>query len=125
MIAPYVPSGTVFGFDFVTRHTYALGTEYNAKLGDDGDLAARLDLYHSGSQSVGGTLLPKYTIVNGRTDFSNIYGKPIDISLWAINLLDKEYAQQGVITGPNAGIEGSIFGPPRIYGNSVRHRFGS
>lgn len=123
-IAPYVPLGTAIGFDFVAKNTYSAGIEYTAPLGDEGEVSARVDLYHSGKLSYVDSSLPAYTIANARLDFNSVHGAPIDIGLWATNLFDKEYQQQGIVNGPSAGIEGAIFGAPRMYGVSLRYRFG-
>lgn len=122
-LAPYLPTGTAIGFDFVAKHIYTLGAEFNQPIGDS-ELSAGVDLYHSGKASFVDARFPAYSVVNARLDLRDIAGRSIDVGLWAKNLFDKTYIATGSFNGPAAGIEASIFGAPRQYGLTVRYRFG-
>lgn len=124
-LAVYVPINATIGFDFVAKHTYSLGAEFNTTLGSAGEFSAHADFYHSGPTSFVDVRFPGYSIVNARLELNQVGGMPIDLSVFATNLFNKEYIQMGAFNGPNAGVEASIFGPPRQVGASVRYRFGN
>jgi len=121
-LLPY-QTGSVIGFDFVAKHTYSLGGEFNTEIGNFGKFTANLDLYHSGPASFTDMTFPSYTVVNGRIGLNNVGGMPIDLSIYGTNIFNKTYIAQGAFNGPNAGVESSIFGAPAQYGATVRYRF--
>jgi iron complex outermembrane receptor protein len=122
-VRPYAPTGAI-GFDFVAKETYSLGAEYRLPLHTLGELTARMDYYHSSKLSFIDAFLPAYGIFNARLDLEGVGGRPIDISVFATNLFDKDYQQVGIVNGPGAGFSGAIFGPPRQIGVSLRYRIG-
>lgn len=122
-LAPYLPNGTTIGFDFVAKHSYSLGAEYNLPVGD-ADLTASADLFHSGPASFVDVLFPSYTIVNARLAWTSA-SRNVEVALYAKNLFDETYIAQGAFNGPSAGIEASIYGAPRQYGVTVRYSFGN
>ena len=62
-----------------------------------------------------------YTLVNGRTGFRT--GNGFSLFVWARNLLDKDYHEQFLIAGGNAGQYASVLGDPRTWGATVRYSF--
>lgn len=62
-----------------------------------------------------------YTLVNGRTGFRT--GNGFSMFVWARNLLDKDYHEQFLIAGGNAGQYASVLGDPRTWGATLRYNF--
>lgn len=65
-----------------------------------------------------------YSLVNLRTDWNNVMGKPVDIGLFVNNLANKVYKIFEDATYPTAGFTSGSFGEPRMYGVEARYRFG-
>jgi iron complex outermembrane receptor protein len=120
-VAPFVPTGTVIGFDFVAKSSYSLGIEYNQPIGNS-NVRLNTDLFHSGQRSFVDARFPSYTVVNARLAWTDP-SETIELGVYATNLFDKTYISQGSFNGPAAGIEASIFGPPRQYGVTARYSF--
>jgi iron complex outermembrane receptor protein len=83
----------------------------------------------SGDTSVPGGygMIKAFGLLNMTADWNAIYGGPIDVSLFASNLLNKDYVTQAVpyYEPPTFGYGGEIFGEPRMYGIRVRYNFGA
>jgi iron complex outermembrane receptor protein len=62
-----------------------------------------------------------YTLLNGRVGFKASDG--IAVHLWARNLLDKDYFEQLLPAGGNAGHYAGVLGDPRTVGVTLRHFF--
>jgi len=62
---------------------------------------------------------------NARLTLANVMGRPIDLSLYAKNLLNETYAYGSSSSTPSGvGVESRIWAPPRSIGASVRVRWG-
>jgi iron complex outermembrane recepter protein len=62
-----------------------------------------------------------YTLINGRLGLRATDG--LSITLWARNLFDKNYFEQLLVAGGNAGHYAGVLGDPRTFGITVRHSF--
>lgn len=62
-----------------------------------------------------------YLLVNGRIGFRASPGTTV--SLWSRNLLNKDYYEQLLPAGGNAGHYAGVLGDPRTYGLTLRHSF--
>jgi iron complex outermembrane receptor protein len=62
-----------------------------------------------------------YALVNGRIGFRASPGT--SITLWARNLLNKNYFEQLLVAGGNAGHYAGVLGDPRTCGVTLRHTF--
>ncbi|MBL7859358.1 MAG: TonB-dependent receptor [Cyclobacteriaceae bacterium] len=62
-----------------------------------------------------------YALVNARLGFRTASGT--SISLWSRNLFNKDYHEQLLVAGGNAGHYGSVLGDPRTYGITLRQSF--
>ncbi len=60
-----------------------------------------------------------YTLVNGRLGFRASEG--VTIFLWGRNIFNKDYYQQLLPAGGNAGHYGGVIGDPRTYGITLRY----
>jgi iron complex outermembrane receptor protein len=61
----------------------------------------------------------EYALLNARAGFRA--SKGISLSLWARNLLDKNYYEQLLPAGGNAGHYAGVLGDPRTYGVTLRY----
>lgn len=62
-----------------------------------------------------------YTLVNGRFGFRATDG--LSLTIWSRNLLDKNYFEQLLVGGGNAGHYAGVLGDPRTYGITIRQKF--
>jgi len=62
-----------------------------------------------------------YALLNARAGFRISNGT--SISVWARNILDKDYYEQLLPAGGNAGHYGAVLGDPRTYGITLRYSF--
>ena len=99
------------------------------------DQGAKTRLYASGAQ--GGvaapltqnrisptSLLPSYTLVNGRLDLRNIGGSQVTAGLWVKNLFDAKYLAGGTeLANTGIGYTADFLGAPRTYGFELRVDF--
>lgn len=121
---PYLAQQAI-PFDLVAKTTITLGGQYRVPVGDMGEVTANVDFYHSSSLKYVNTALEPYDIVNARLDWRNVGGRPIDLSVYVTNVLDKDYQAIGTVSGSALGFNSAIYGAPRQYGASLRYRFGS
>jgi iron complex outermembrane receptor protein len=66
-------------------------------------------------------------LLNLSGEWSGVLGVPVDVTLFASNVLNKIYVTQAVPAFEPAafGYGNEIFGEPRMYGVRVRYRFGA
>ncbi len=62
-----------------------------------------------------------YALVNGRLGFRTNNG--LSAFIWGRNLLDKDYYEQLLVAGGNAGQYAGVLGDPRTYGVTLRYSF--
>ena len=62
-----------------------------------------------------------YSLLNGQVGFRNTTG--LSLFLWTRNLFDKDYAEQLLPAGGNAGHYAAVLGDPRTYGVTLRYQF--
>jgi len=70
-------------------------------------------------------LLPSYELLNLNASWMGIYNSDCDMSLYATNVLDKEYVTFASGAYSNVGMEARQGGLPRMYGMRIRYNFGS
>ena len=63
-------------------------------------------------------------LMSGRIDYA-MEDLGLKLSLWATNLLDKEYGYKGISAGYTANIGKVVVGAPRTFGFTVRKTFGA
>jgi iron complex outermembrane recepter protein len=70
---------------------------------------------------------PAFGLLNMSADWTGVSGTPIDISLFASNVLNKVYVTQPVpdFEWADFGYGNRIYGEPRMYGIRLRYRFGA
>ncbi|RZM17865.1 MAG: TonB-dependent receptor, partial [Pedobacter sp.] len=62
-----------------------------------------------------------YTLANGRIGFKATEG--LSAYIWGRNLFNKDYHEQLLVAGGNAGHYASVLGDPRTFGLTVRYSF--
>lgn len=62
-----------------------------------------------------------YTLLNARAGFRVLTGT--SLSIWSHNLLDKNYHEQLLPAGGNAGHYASVLGDPLTFGVTIKHAF--
>ncbi|MGF2413860.1 TonB-dependent receptor [Ferruginibacter sp.] len=62
-----------------------------------------------------------YTLVNGRLGFRSVNG--LSVFVWGRNLFNKDYYEQLLPAGGNAGHYGAVLGDQRTYGATLRYTF--
>jgi iron complex outermembrane receptor protein len=112
---------------------YGLTARYRVPVASEvGDVSVRANWSWqsaNGDYSVpdGLGIVHPYGLLNMSVDWNEIHGKPFDLSLFASNLLNKDYIVEAVPTYQPAafGYGTVIYGEPRMYGLRVRYRFGA
>jgi iron complex outermembrane recepter protein len=91
----------------------------------DGNLSFNVDYHKQDKYSVAHIETPGYDTVDLRITLANAFGAPLDLSLYGLNVLDKEYAYgTGSSTGSQVGVTSYIFAPPATWGASMKYYFG-
>lgn len=111
----------------ISKWAGSVGGEYSTPakfLREAGRFFVAFDVYYrsefSSSPSPSAYLnIDGYTLLNGRVGFRASAGT--SVSLWARNLLDKNYFEQLLPAGGNAGHYAGVLGDPRTFGVTLRH----
>jgi len=115
-----------FAIPFVSKWQANLNLDYRVPgevLG--GELSLNVDYHHQTSFVVSQIRIAGNDLVNARLTLANVMGRPIDLSLYAKNLLNETYAYGSSSSTPSGvGVESRIWAPPRSIGASVRVRWG-
>ena len=106
-----------------------MGGEFNtaaALFGRAGKFVIGLDAFYrsdfSSSPSPSAYLnIDGYTLVNGRIGFKANNG--LSAFIWGRNLLDKDYYEQLLVAGGNAGQYAAVLGDPLTYGVTLKYTF--
>ena len=69
----------------------------------------------------------QYSIVNLNAALKNAFGQPLDLGFFVTNLTNKTYriGADANMQRSSIGAEGSIYAAPRMFGFSMKYRFGS
>jgi iron complex outermembrane receptor protein len=68
---------------------------------------------------------PSYGLLNARIELRNVIREGIDFSVFGTNLTNNTYILGGYPLATQLGFESALYGEPRMYGASVRVRFGA
>jgi len=137
----YVPSGNYVAGDqlpLAPKNKVSIGGTYTLPLGDNiGRVSLGATLVHtdkmfsnpSDRASSLSTLsyLPSTDLVNVNASWKSIAGGPVDLMLFATNVMNKQYLTYIPGLGgppPSSGFETAEVGQPRMFGARVRVRFG-
>ena len=111
----------------ISKWAASYGGEFttpSAFLGQPGNFFVALEGYYrssfSSSPSPSAYLnIDGYALLNGRIGYRNTNG--LSVFLWSRNLLDKEYFEQLLPAGGNAGHYAGVLGDPRTFGITLRY----
>jgi iron complex outermembrane receptor protein len=118
-------------FFYVPKWQYGVTGTYHLPVDDSwGDIAVALSYSWYGHQYFTVTqgeifnIMPSYENFDLRVDWTNVFGQPIDVGAFVTNLTDNTH-----ITGLQAiyttlGFTSEAFNAPRMFGFSVKYRFG-
>jgi len=82
------------------------------------------DSYYAKTSILG--LIPSYGLLNLNLNWHEIGGGPVDLSLFVTNVTDKKYFTFATdLYDSVLGFASEVQGVPRMYGASVRYRFGA
>lgn len=106
-----------------------IGGEYTTPLKffrQDSKFFIALDTYYRSEFSSSATPslylnIDEYALVNGRFGVRSTDG--LSVTIWARNLLNKDYFEQLLAAGGNAGHYAGVLGDPRTFGITVRQSF--
>jgi iron complex outermembrane receptor protein len=137
---PPVPVGfTAFNFPtneggplpFSPRNKYSLTANYKLPLDASiGSIALSATYTYQSSEFNINTAPPGFQTLgsqenlNLNLNWNNIVGYPLDVSLFATNVTDKQYYLASAGTFQNFGYDVAYLNPPRMYGARLRYHFG-
>lgn len=113
----------------ISKWAGSLGGEFTtpiAFLGKPSNFFVAAETFYRSSFSSAATPSPYlnvdgYTLVNGRLGFKTANG--LSAYIWGRNLFNKNYYEQLLIAGGNAGQIGAVLGDQRTYGVTLRYSF--
>ena len=113
----------------ISKWAGSVGGEFTTPavfLGKASNFFVALESFYRSSFSSAATPSPYlnidgYTLVNGRIGFKTANG--LSAYIWGRNLFNKNYYEQLLIAGGNAGQIGAVLGDQRTYGVTLRYSF--
>jgi iron complex outermembrane receptor protein len=70
-----------------------------------------------------GSYMPSYGLLGAHADWNEVLGSRFDVALFATNLTDKTYRITNEDLYSTIGTSTTVYGPPRMFGASVRYEF--
>ena len=117
-------------FSWTPPQKFSLNARYTLPLDASlGDVSVQATWDHSShvyfaSQADFVQPVSSYDNVSMRLDWKNIMGQPVDLGLFATNLLDADYGTGGIAVFNAAGFSTYVWSEPRMYGAQLKYRFG-
>lgn len=71
------------------------------------------------------SVIDDFSVLNLHLNWSDVFQQPLDVSLFATNVLDEEYVTFIAGTYNATGVESRMAGQPRMYGARVKYHFGT
>ena len=126
---PSFPVSTRFGG--TPAHQLDIGAHYTFDVAAGGSIAIGGDWYYQSTEAlvdtdgitVGGDE-PPYSITNFDLTWRNVAGRDIDLSAFVTNATDTVYRSGTANITNSLGIAANLYGPPRMFGVSLKYRFG-
>lgn len=122
-------------FNSVPKTQYSLTLDYTLPLDDKlGQVSFGAVLYHQSSVSYSDTsvLNPQsiekpFTTLDLNLNWKNVGGQPIDLGLFVTNVTKEVYriGTNNLMQNSSLGILGNIYAAPRMWGLSMKYRFGA
>ena len=122
-------------FNSVPEFQYALTLGYDLPLPEElGTITVGGRLFHQSSVPLTDTsalnpqsIEPARSTVDLNVDWKNVGGQPVDLGFFVTNLNNKLYriGTNNLLQNSSLGISGDIYAAPRMWGFSLKYRFGS
>jgi len=117
---------------FSPRNRVTLTASYKLPIAETlGDLSVSATYVYTDTQnSTSRIVTPLYKIpvtnlLNLNLDWSNVGGRPVDLSIFATNVTDEIYPVSAGSGFISAGFDTLLYAPPRMYGVRLRYKFGA
>jgi iron complex outermembrane receptor protein len=121
-------------FNSVPDWQYTLSLDYKLPLPEDiGQISFGGLLYHQSTVALTDTsklnpasLEKPYTKLDLTANWRNVMGQPVDLGLFVTNVTNKLYriGTNNLMQNSSVGVLGNIYAAPRMWGASVKYRFG-
>ena len=119
------------GFQYVPRFSFGATATYHLPVDEAwGKISAGISWSWSGHQSVSPlanepiNAIPHYQDFDLRADWTDIFGQPFDAAFFMTNATGNLYLTGVVPLTTTLGITSGAYDPPRMYGFSLKYRFG-
>jgi len=80
--------------------------------------------FPDGTLNEPGVLLPSFGLLNASLDWKGVLGAPVDLSLFATNITNKNYVISNTGVFQTIGAQSQTYGEPRMFGMRLRYSFG-
>jgi len=80
--------------------------------------------FPDGTVNEPGVLLPSFGLLNASLDWKGVLGAPVDLSLFATNITNKNYVISNTGVFQTIGAQSQTYGEPRMFGMRLRYSFG-
>ena len=128
-------SGSMFAG--APRWTISSNIGVTIPVGGDSELAVRGDLYHQTRTNISDnnwipsqgrvsptSIMPAYTLLNGRVELRKVAGTNVTVALWGKNLTAERYIASGTeLANTGLGYTAGFLGAPRTYGIELSAEF--
>jgi iron complex outermembrane receptor protein len=118
-------------FDNVPMNKAGASARYTITMGGAGALVLGADGSYQNAANSSDRLapppinrLPSYALLNLHLDWNEIMGLPLDVAVFGTNMTNRQYITGGYPIYGSLGFSSAIYGEPRMYGASLRYRFG-
>ena len=121
-------------FQNTPEHIAALNVRYYLPLGNLGELVFFGSINHQGKTYSSATTseredptawVDSYEVVNLSLEWNGILGSSLDARAFVTNATDETYSvNEYVGFSQSSGFTNTVYGEPRMYGMSLRYRFG-
>ncbi|MBV9843301.1 MAG: TonB-dependent receptor plug domain-containing protein [Sphingomonadaceae bacterium] len=122
-------------FAYTPKFQYTLTADYTLPLDPGmGKVVVGAQWYHQSSIALNdtSTLNPlaverPYGLLDLNVSWTNVYGKPFDLGFFMTNALNRLYriGSNDLTQASSVGTASNIYGAPRMFGFSLKYRFGS
>jgi iron complex outermembrane receptor protein len=122
-------------FNSVPETQFTLSAEYRLPVSEDlGEMSIGALLYSQSSVALNDTskLNPSsveggFTTLDLTANWRNVMGQPVDLGFFVTNVTDELYriGTNDLLQTSSVGTQGAIYSAPRMFGFSLKYRFGS
>ena len=118
------PFFSAANFSGAPKWSFQASAQYLLPLNPEiGDVTLHGDIYYLTKEYQVDALLPAYSLTNLHVQWSNIYRKPVDLTVYVDNLFDRKYVEDVILSIPSFGIYSGNYAPPRMFGARLKYSF--